>query len=397
MRHMTATAHLPDRAARLRVLYVQPSDLFGGEERQLVTVLPSLAAHGIDALPLVGPGRTIVEWLEARGVRDTVFSPSFPGNWQPARGIHRLGVLGRWRRSRNEVAAAIADLVRVHHIDLIYAAMPFAWAAATPVARRLGVPIVWRAGGPVYLGGRLLGSVLLAPWARLHPPDLLICSSAMVSGTFAGLVPAPRVAVINGVDTASLDTAPVPPSREGAVVVGFAGRLVARKGIEDLLDVAGRMAGTHPDVRFILAGDGNRRAQYEALARAAGADRNTHFAGFVADMGRFYAECDVIVLPSYSEGSSMVVLEAMAMGRAVLASAIPSLRELIEPDVHGVLVPPGDRNALAAALAGLCRDRERRHSLGDAARRRVYQHFTASAVAARIAELLHGVAARGRR
>jgi glycosyltransferase involved in cell wall biosynthesis len=189
--------------------------------------------------------------------------------------------------------------------------------------------------------------------------DLLIGSSAMVCRTFTGVVPAPKIAVVNGVDTVQLAGDAAPQRADGAVVVGFAGRLVARKGIEDLLDVAGRMADTHPQVRFVIAGDGDRRARYEARARAAGADRNTRFAGFVADMRRFYAECDVIVLPSYSEGSSMVVLEAMAMGRAVLATAIPSLRELIDADEHGMLVPPGDQPALAAALDALCRDRRR--------------------------------------
>ncbi len=392
MRRMTAASSLPIASARLRVLYVQPSDRFGGEERQLVTVLPLLAAHGIEALPLVGPGRTIVDWLEDRGVRDRIVSTSFPDTSQRAGGLRRLAALRRLRRSRAAVAATIAELVRTRGIDLIYAAMPFAWAAATPVARRLRVPIVWRAGGPVYLAGRVLGSAVLAPWAMLHPPDLLICSSAMVCRTFTGLVPAPKVAVINGVDTVHLAADGLPQRDDGSVVVGFAGRLVARKGIEDLLDVAGRMARTHAHVRFVIAGDGDRRSQYEAHASAGGADRNTRFAGFVADMRRFYAECDVIVLPSHSEGSSMVVLEAMAMGRAVVASAIPSLRELIDPDEHGVLVPPGDQAALAAALDALCRDRHRRVALGDAARRRVETCFSATAVAARIAELLHRVA-----
>jgi glycosyltransferase involved in cell wall biosynthesis len=389
---MTPERRLP--ATPLRVLYVQPSDLFGGEERHLVTTVPLLAAHGIDALPLVGPSRTIVEWLSERGVHDVAFSPEFPGNWQPLHGIRRIGLPWRYRRSRDRVAAVITELVRDHGIDLIYASMPFAWAAATPVARRMGVPIVWRAGGPVYLAGRLLGSAVLAPWAMLHPPDLLICSSEMVRGTFAGVVPAPRVAVLNGVDAAHLDPAVVSgaPQQADEMTVGFAGRLVARKGIEDLIAVAGRMARSHARVRFVIAGDGNRRARYEALARAVGAERNVRFAGFVADMRCFYAECDVVVLPSYSEGASMVVLEAMAMRCAVVASDIPSLRELIRPGEDGIIVGAGDRRGLEAALIRLYGDRECRQTLGSAARARVCERFSAEVVSARIAALLHDVA-----
>jgi glycosyltransferase involved in cell wall biosynthesis len=222
----------------------------------------------------------------------------------------------------------------------------------------------------VYLAGRLLGSAVLAPWAMLHPPDLLICSSEMVRGTFAGVVPAPRVAVLNGVDAAHLDPAVVSGTAQRAdeMTVGFAGRLVARKGIEDLIAVAGCMARSPARVRFVIAGDGNRRARSEALARAVGAERNVRFAGFVTDMRRFYAECDVVVLPSYSEGASMVVLEAMAMRCAVVASDIPSLRELIRPGEDGIIVGAGDRRGLEAALIRLYGDRECRQRLGSAAR-----------------------------
>src|SRR5512144_720091 len=124
-RRMIAERRRPAKPQRLRVLYVQPSDLFGGEERHLVTTVPLLAAHGIDALPLVGPGRTIVDWLAERGVRDVAFSPEFPENWQPLRGIRRIGLPWRYRRSRDRIAAVIAHLVRSRSIDLVYASMPF--------------------------------------------------------------------------------------------------------------------------------------------------------------------------------------------------------------------------------------------------------------------------------
>ncbi len=396
---MTTERRLPATPERLRVLYVQPSDQFGGEERHLVTTVPLLAAYGIDALPLVGASQAIRDWLAERGVGDVAFSAEFPGHWQPVRGIRRIGLPWRYRACRDRIAQAIADLVRSRGIDLIYAAMPFAWAAATPVARRLGIPIVWRAGGPVYLGGRLLGRAVLAPWAALHPPDLLICSSEMVRDTFAGVVRAPRIAVLNGVDTGYLDPrrVNVTPRPADEMTVGFAGRLVARKGIEDLIAAAARMARSHPGVRFLIAGDGERRARYEALARRLGAERNVRFAGFVADMRRFYAECDVLALPSYSEGASMVVLEAMAMGCTVVASDIPSLRELIRADLDGIIVGTGDVPGLESALIALYGDGERRRALGTAARARVCERFSAEAVSARIARLLHEVASSHRK
>jgi glycosyltransferase involved in cell wall biosynthesis len=261
------------------------------------------------------------------------------------------------------------------------------------------VPIVWRAGGPVWLGGRVLGSLVIGPWATLHPPDLLICSSEMVRRSFTGLVPAPRVTVINGVDTLHFRPGAGDPSElrpaDADVVVGFAGRLVARKGIETLIDVAGRMARSRPGVRFLVAGDGERRSEYEARARAVGAAGNTRFLGYWTDMRAFYAACDVLVLPSHSEGSSMVVLEAMAMGCTLVVSDIPSLRELLRPGEEGVVVRPGDPGRLERALDGLCADSAWRAALAKAAVARVRDRFRAQGTADRIAELLRGVVARG--
>ncbi len=391
--------YLSDRYATdmTRILYVQPSEFFGGEEKQLVTSAPLLAGHGFEVVPLVGPGTTILEWLAESGIRDVEFCGDFPGNWSPSRNLRR--VLARYRRCRAGVAAAISRIIREREIELVYASMPFAWAAATPVARELGVPIVWRAGGPVWLGGRVLGSLVIGPWATLHPPDLLICSSEMVRRSFTGLVPAPRVTVINGVDTLLFRPGVADPGglrpAEADVVVGFAGRLVARKGIETLLDVAGRMARSRPGVRFLIAGDGDRRSAYEARARAAGATGNTRFLGYWTDMRAFYAACDVLVLPSHSEGSSMVVLEAMAMGCALVVSDIPSLRELIRPGEDGVMVPPGDPDGLERALDGLSADSAWRAALAKAAVARVRDRFRAQGTADRIAELLRGVVARG--
>jgi glycosyltransferase involved in cell wall biosynthesis len=227
---------------------------------------------------------------------------------------------------------------------------------------------------------------------------LLICSSEMVRRSFAGLVPAPRLAVLKGVDTDRCHPGagvPGPLRPAGADgVVGFAGRLVARKGIETLLAVAARMARARPGLRFLIAGDGDRRHQFERQARAIGAAGNTRFLGFVPDMRSFYAACDVFVLPSHSEGASMVVLEAMAMGCAVVVSDIPSLRELVGPGEHGEVVPPGDADALALALERHCDDPDRRRALGAAAVARARARFGAAAVASRIARLLEDVAKR---
>lgn len=364
-----------------------------------MTSVPRFAEHGIDALCLAGPGGAIVDWLRDAGIEQVVLSPDFPGGWRPRRGLARVGLLPAYWCCRAAVAATVRRLVEEHGIDLIYAAMPFAWAASTPVARELGIPVVWRAGGPVWLGSRLGGSAVIGPWSWLHPPDLLIASSEMVRKSFRGLVPARLEAVLNGVDTvrfhpgagSSRELRP----RSADLVVGFAGRLVARKGIETLLEAAGRLADVAPGVRFLIAGAGKQARAYEALARRTGALRNTRFLGYRAEMADFYAACDVVALPSLSEGASMVVLEAMASGCVPLVSDVPSLQELVRHGQDGWIVPVADPGALVDAICRMNASPGATAALGKAARVRAREAFDASRTAARIAALLHEVARRG--
>jgi glycosyltransferase involved in cell wall biosynthesis len=382
----------------IRVLYVQPADAFGGAERQAVTVIPLLSAHGIDVVPLVGPGRTIVDWLHARGVRDVVFSGDFPENLPIARGMRYLGVPFRYARLRTRIDRIVARLIREERIDVVYAALPFAWASTTAAARRLHVPIVWRAGGPRLYGGGF-GHALFAPWARRHPPDLVICSSEAVRATFAPMIPAAMAVVLNGVDLDEFQPAREPLRRDttsAAPCIGFAARLVASKGIRDLLIVAARLATAMPEVRVLIAGDGPRRGEFERHAAALGADRNTRFLGYVADMRAFYAACDIVVLPSRFEGCPNVVLEAMAMGCAVIATPLPAVREIVGDGATAKLVAPADVDGLHAAISDLCRNSATRRELGRAGLSRVRARFDARVSAARVAELLHGVARRHR-
>ena len=376
---------------RIRVLYVQPGDAFGGTERQAATVMPLLASHDVDVVALVGPGETIVEWLQARGMCDVVFSRDFPENMPSARGLAFLGVPMHYARARARIAQTIAHLIQERGIDLVYASLPFAWASATETCRRLGVPIVWRAGGP-QIYARALGHFVFAPWARRNPPDLVVCSSGAVRATFAALVPAPLAVVLNGVDLDAFSPATSHESTsDGEMIVGLAARLVAAKGIRDVLEVAARMAATDANVRFLIAGDGPRRADYERQARTLGVHRRVTFLGYVHDMRAFYATCDVVLLPSRAEGCPNVLLEAMATRRAVVAYDIPGVGEVIGDGTAAVLVKAGDTDALHAAVVRLCRDRAARDAVSSAALARVRTCFDARVSAARIAELLRAV------
>jgi rhamnosyl/mannosyltransferase len=167
------------------------------------------------------------------------------------------------------------------------------------------------------------------------------------------------------------------PGREAPVVL-FVGRLVEYKGVDVLLRA---LAGLE-HVRAVLVGDGPRRVALEELAAdlGLGGGRVT-FAGEVTDeqMARFYAACDLFVLPSVTraEAFGVVQLEAMAAGKAVVSTSVPTgVPWVNQHERTGLVVPPGDVPALRAAIRRLLADPDLRARMGREGRARVARDFT---------------------
>jgi len=163
---------------------------------------------------------------------------------------------------------------------------------------------------------------------------------------------------------------------EGRPLVLTCARLDEQKGHDVLL----RAAAELPGVAFALAGEGPLRAELEALAAELGLSDRVRFLGRRDDVPALLAACDVFALPSLYEGSSLAVLEAMAARRAVVSSAIGGTEELIEDGRSGLLVAPGDSEALRGALERALGDASLREALAAAARERVERDFTPEAM-----------------
>lgn len=157
-------------------------------------------------------------------------------------------------------------------------------------------------------------------------------------------------------------------------------RLDEQKGHAVLL----RAAVEVPGARFVLAGEGPLRADLEAQARELGVADRVRFLGRREDVPELLAACDVFALPSLYEGSSLAVLEAMAARRPVLSSAIGGTDELIADGEDGLLVPPDDVTALAAALRRLLGDGQLRAALARRARERAEAEFSREAMSRRV-------------
>jgi glycosyltransferase involved in cell wall biosynthesis len=160
-------------------------------------------------------------------------------------------------------------------------------------------------------------------------------------------------------------------------LVGIVGRLVHIKAHEVFLEAAARVARVLPDCGFLIVGDGERRAELRDQAAALGLGLQVRFLGWRRDLDRIYADLDLVALTSHNEGSPLSLIEAMAAGRAVVATRVGGVPNLVEDGVSGVLVPPGDPAALSGAMTALLSDAGRREALGQAGRKRVATVFGA--------------------
>jgi glycosyltransferase involved in cell wall biosynthesis len=150
---------------------------------------------------------------------------------------------------------------------------------------------------------------------------------------------------------------------EGTFVVASIGRLSQEKGHRYLLQALAAARAQMPSIACLIAGDGPLRRTLETQVRTLGLERVCRFLGDVPEIETVFAAADVAVLPSVFEGMPNAVLEAMAMGCPVIATAVGGSRELVRHGETGLLVPPADHTALACALAQIASSVARRNRM----------------------------------
>lgn len=225
------------------------------------------------------------------------------------------------------------------------------------------------------------------PWPSLGTADLVtaVCESAGEALIRAHGVPRARLRLVpNGVEPPdeSAETGPAHWLRDQLRAEArrplwvCAARLEDIKGHETLLDALHRVHERGLDFVVALAGEGGRQAGLERRAAELGLARKIHFLGNVDALGPVLLAADAVVLASREEAQPLSILEAMVRGRPVVASAVGGLPDLIQDGVSGLLVPPGDPEALARALATLHQHPELGEQFGSAAAERALGQFT---------------------
>jgi glycosyltransferase involved in cell wall biosynthesis len=168
----------------------------------------------------------------------------------------------------------------------------------------------------------------------------------------------------------------------GEVLVLAAGRLIPRKGYDVLLAALAKLGGASERWKLAIAGDGDEHARLEAQARELGLAGRVALLGRRGDIADLLGACDVFAMPSRREGLGIAALEAMAVGRAVVASSVGGLGQAVSHGESGLIVPPEDVPALAQALERVIGDVALRERLGAGGRARVESQFHARSMVA---------------
>ena len=349
-----------------RVLHVQKVSGISGSEAHLLSVLPQLRDRGWDARMLVldegeeGAARFVSE-LDARGV--PVERLRLRLDADPV-AFGRL--VRRFRRAR-------PALVHTHlvHADLL--GLPAAALARVPVR------VSTKHGFNAFRLRRGFGAVDRAA-GSLAEVDVAISR---------GL--AAHLAAVEGFDEDAFEIVhygiaagpePPPPPREPRLLA--VGRLIPIKGLDTLLRAVAAARTEVPGLTLELAGSGPLEDELRSLSTALGLDDAVRFLGLVSPIAPAYERALAVVVPSRGEGFGMVALEAMERARAIVASRVGGLPELVAPGETGLLVPPDDLEALRAALVMVASDPERTAEMGAAGRRRALEAFPAERPAERL-------------
>lgn len=342
------------------VLHIDTGGAWRGGQQQAAWLLEGMLARGWPAAVVCPPGSLLEDRGRAR---------SWP--------VHAVAMRGEL-----DITAGrrIARIARAGNLTILHAHSSHALALglwARLFDRRLLLVATRRLDSPARTSfpRRLKYS--------LKTLDLVVCVSTAVRARLVadGVPPGKLVVIPNGVDTRRFAGVRPPPHFRrslgvpgGHLVIGTVAALSDRNDYPTLVRAARLVLDREPDISFVAVGDGPLRKEIAALASELALGKRFLLLGFREDVGSFLKVFDIFVLAAKAGGMGAPVLDAQALGLPVAASRTGGLPEIVADRETGLLVPPGDPPALAAALLELAHDPELRARLGAQAKKAVREH-----------------------
>jgi len=239
----------------------------------------------------------------------------------------------------------------------------------------------------------------LSRWKYRQVDCFISASEAIRTMVIADGVPAARVVTVHeGIDLGHVEAAPAANLHaelwlpHHAPVVGNVAALVPHKGQRHLIEAAAIVVTRVPDARFVIAGEGELRPALERQIKEHHLEKHVFLTGFRPDVLSVHKAFDIFVMSSVTEGLGTSLLDAMACGKPVVATTAGGIPEVVKDGKTGLLVPPRDHEAMAAALVTLLTDERARRAMGAAGEARVREHFSAERMVQDTLEIYRRVA-----
>lgn len=346
------------------LLYLaNPGEIFGGGQISLLGLMKGLNRKKFHPLVICPIAGRLVDELKRIGVETQIIKMET---------LRRLNIFS-WVRTINR----LIQLIKRRKIDLIHSNSSRPTIYGGIAARLTRTPLIWH----VRIADR---DRLLDKFLSKLATKIIVISKA-VSKRFDWLKNKKEkiVVIYNGIDLERFN-----PAINGKKIreefnlgskiplVGIVGRLNWYKGHQYFLQAAKKVTETISDARFLIVGDGEYRKRLENLRKELDLDKKVIFTGNRRDIPQILASLDLFVLSSVSEGFGRSVAEAMACEKAVVATKVGGLPEVVEDRITGRLVPPKNPSALAEAIVNLLKDKKKAKEMGQAGWKRIEKLFS---------------------
>lgn len=341
----------------LQILFINSihSKKFGGGEKWMVNAAKGLTESGHRVFLASKKNSEILKYASCAGVRTHVFNVRAD-----------FSLINTWR---------IAHFLRNENIQILVCNLNKDVRTAGLAARIVKTPVVIARHGVLLCGRRWKHKVTLKTMV-----DGILTNTESIKQTYMsyGWFSENFMKVVyNGIEDKSL-VRPFDFEKRypGKKIIFSAGRLSEQKGYSFLVEAAALLAKRRRDLVFIVAGKGRLERKLNHLINKCKLDDSFHLYGFLEDVDPYIKGCDLFVLPSVFEGMPNAVMEAMATGKAVVATDVNGVRELMVDGVTGVIVPPKNPEVLAEAINRLIDDRSLLQQYGHNGLQRVKRNFT---------------------
>lgn len=368
---------MPTQAPRLTIVHTEASEGWGGQEIRVMVELTEMAKRGHRTIVIAPPSSDIFR----RGLDSQI--ETLPLSMRRQDFFANMRWLGDFLRSEK------VDVVNTH-------SSRDSWLAGC-AARRAGVPLVIKT--------RHISAPISRGWlTRLvyqHLHDFIITTSEGIARDmvrYNGFDPRRIAAVPTGVDLGRFDSGGRKRRlREelglpaDALLVGMVSVLRSWKGHPDFLNAARMVKQRMPLAYFVIAGEGPRRSHIEADLLRMGLEDYVFLIGHRDEVPQVLCDLDLFVLPSYAnEGVPQALLQALAMRRPVVATAIGGIPEVITSGVHGLLCEPNEPDRLAENILRILADPGLASSLAERGYERVLRHYSLTQMIGRLEEIYAG-------